>query len=180
MPNESLVEKVKERAAALGKPPARRLHDVIAALKTAAELTEAPQEAVERIDPDFSSNLKKLDVLNKARSRIRARKRRKVVPVEPVVKEAAEFINPFPGLTPDKKISIRELARSVRVAIAAEHEAVHLYESIVDATDNAQAADLLQDIADEEKVHLGELQKLLESLQTDERKFLDKGREEAK
>ena len=173
------MAKVKERAAALGKPPARRLHEVIASLKTAAELPEAPQEAVERLDPDFSSNLKRLDVLNKARSRIRARKRRKVLPIEPVVKEGAEFINPFPGVTPDKKISTRELARSVRVAIAAEHEAVHLYESIVDATNHDRAKELLQDIANEEKVHLGELQELLEELQKDERKFLDEGREEA-
>jgi rubrerythrin len=39
---------------------------------------------------------------------------------------------------------------------------------------------VLQDIANEEKVHVGELQELLEGIRKDEREFLDEGREEAK
>jgi hypothetical protein len=188
MPEQSLVDKVKERAAALEKPQAKRLHEVIAALKTAclakraAELSETPQEAAARIDPGFEANIQKLDVLNKARTRIRARKRRKVAPPSPPlgeeVKEAAEFINPFPGMEPEEKFGNRELSRSLRVAIAAEHEAVHLYEAIADATTNAKAKEVLQDIANEEKVHIGELQELLEGISKDEREFLDEGREE--
>lgn len=91
-----------------------------------------------------------------------------------------EFINPFPGLTPGKKLDKRELARSIRLAIAAEHEAVHLYEAIADATDDKRAKEVMQEIADEEKVHVGELQSLLEAVQTDEKEFVDEGRDEVK
>jgi len=188
MPEGSLVDIVKERKAALEKPQAKRLHEVIAALKTACLQKRAINQIdipgfdpgkVETVDPDLQTNLKKLDVLNKARSKIRARKRRKPSPpLGEEVKEAAEFINPFPGMEPEEKFGNRELSRSLRVAIAAEHEAVHLYEAIADATSNAKAKEVLQDIANEEKVHIGELQELLEGISKDERKFLDEGREE--
>ena len=186
MPEESLVELVKERAAALGKPPAKRLHEVIAALKTACLRKQAINQAdipgfnPDQVDPDLQANLAKLDVLNKARSKIRIRKRRKATPPPPDsgVKLAAEFINPFPGMEPEEKFGNRELSRSLRVAIAAEHEAVHLYEAIADATSNAKAKEVLQDIANEEKVHIGELQELLEGIRKDEGEFLAEGREE--
>jgi len=192
MPEGSLIDLMKERKAALEKPQAKRLHEVVAALKTAClrkraiNQTDIPgfdPSKVETVDPDLATNLRKLDVLNKVRSKIRARKRRKAAPPAPPlgeeVKEAAEFINPFPGMEPEEKFGNRELSRSLRVAIAAEHEAVHLYEAIADATTNAKAKELLQDIANEEKVHVGELQELLESIRKDERKFVDEGREEA-
>ena len=35
-----------------------------------------------------------------------------------------EFVNPFPGMTPDRKMTPRELARALRLALAAEEEAV--------------------------------------------------------
>jgi rubrerythrin len=92
----------------------------------------------------------------------------------------AQFIDPFPGMKPGEKLGARELARAIRQAIAAEHEAVHLYEAVADATDNAKAKDILQDIANEEKVHIGELQGLLESVQPDEKEHVDEGRDEVK
>jgi hypothetical protein len=186
MPEGSLVDIMKERKAALEKPQAKRLHEVIAALKTACLQKRAINQAdipgfdPDAVDPDLQANLKKLDVLNKARSRIRTRKRRKPAPppLGEEIKEAAEFINPFPGMEPEEKFGNRELSRSLRVAIAAEHEAVHLYEAIADATSNAKAKEVLQDIANEEKVHIGELQELLEGISKDEKEFLDEGREE--
>ena len=32
----------------------------------------------------------------------------------------AEFINPFSGMAPDRKLTNRELARAIRLALAAE------------------------------------------------------------
>jgi len=90
----------------------------------------------------------------------------------------AEFINPFSGVVPGRKLTARELTRAVRIALAAEHEAVHLYEALADATDNELAAAVLQDIADEERVHAGEFQKLLSILLPDEDGLLAKGAEE--
>lgn len=92
----------------------------------------------------------------------------------------AEFINPFSGMVPNRKLNDRELARAVRMALAAEEEAVHLYEALADASDNVLAAKVLQDIADEERVHAGEFQELLRILLPDEQPLLQKGAAEVK
>ena len=72
----------------------------------------------------------------------------------------------------------RELLRALRLSLADEQEAIHLYEALADATDNALAKEVLQDIADEEKVHAGEFQRLLIILLKDEEKFLTEGANE--
>jgi rubrerythrin len=87
----------------------------------------------------------------------------------------AEFVNPFSGVVPGQKISMRELTRAIRLSLTAEHEAVHLYQAIADATDNKLAKEVLEDIANEERVHAGEFQRLLEILLPDERKLLNDG-----
>ena len=89
-----------------------------------------------------------------------------------------EFISPFSGVIPERKLSERELTRAIRLALAAEHEAVHLYEANADATENELAKAVLQDIADEERVHAGEFQRLLNWLLPDEEKRLADGAEE--
>ena len=81
--------------------------------------------------------------------------------------------------TPEK-FTDRELTRAIRDAIMAEEGAIKQYESVVDATDNAKAKEVLQSIADEEKVHVGELQELLKSILKDEQGFLDDGAKEVK
>jgi len=86
-----------------------------------------------------------------------------------------EFVNPFSGVIPDRKIGARELTRALRLSLSAEEEAVHLYEALADATDNELAAKVLQDIADEERVHVGEFQRLLSILLPDEEELLAKG-----
>jgi rubrerythrin len=90
----------------------------------------------------------------------------------------AEFVNPFSGIIPDRKMTARELTRALRLTLSAEEEAVHLYESLADATDNELAKKVLQDIADEERVHAGEFQRLINILLPDEEGFLGKGAEE--
>jgi rubrerythrin len=92
----------------------------------------------------------------------------------------AEFINPFSGMVPNRKLNDRELARAVRLALAAEEEAVHLYEALADATDNPLAAKVLQDVADEERVHAGEFQELLRTLLPDEQRLLQQGADEVR
>ena len=90
----------------------------------------------------------------------------------------AEFASAFPGVVPDRKLTARELTRGLRMMLAAEEEAVHLYESLADATDNELATAVLQDIADEERVHVGEFQRLLSILLPDEDGFLAEGAQE--
>ncbi len=89
-----------------------------------------------------------------------------------------EFVNPFSGMTPDRKMTSSELLRALRLALAAEEEAVHLYESLADACDNKLAAAVLHDIADEERVHKGEFQRLINILAPEEEKYLAAGAEE--
>lgn len=88
-----------------------------------------------------------------------------------------EFINPFPGLVP-RKMSRSELVRALRLALAAELEAVHLYLAQAEATDEPLAKTVLVDIANEERVHAGEFLELIKRLAPDEQGFLDQGRDE--
>jgi len=87
----------------------------------------------------------------------------------------AEFVNPFSGMTPDRRLTKEELIRAIRLDIAAEEEAAHLYEAQADATDDPRAAEILRDIAKEEIVHVGEFQKLLVQLNPEESDLLNKG-----
>jgi len=72
----------------------------------------------------------------------------------------------------------RELVRAIRDAIIGEEGAINQYETIVDSTKNQKVAEVLQGIADEEKVHVGELQRLLNILLKDEEEFLEEGAQE--
>ena len=89
-----------------------------------------------------------------------------------------EFVNPFSGVVPERKLTIPELVRAIRLNIAAEHEAVHLYMAHADATDHPLAKKVLVDIANEERVHAGEFQRLLEILTGDEDKWMEEGKAE--
>jgi rubrerythrin len=86
-----------------------------------------------------------------------------------------EFPNPFSGMVPDRKLTTEELIRAIRLNIAAEHEAIHLYMAHADATDHPLAKKVLIDIANEERVHAGEFGRLLSILTGDEDKFLAEG-----
>jgi len=72
-----------------------------------------------------------------------------------------DFFNPFSGTVPDRKLTHDELLRALRLDIAGELEAIHGYMAHADATDNALAKAVLTDIANEERVHAGELIRLL-------------------
>ena len=63
----------------------------------------------------------------------------------------------------------------MRLDLAAEHEAVHTYLAHADATDNPLAKAVLIDIANEERVHVGEFARLIALLTGDEDAFLLKG-----
>ncbi|MCE5186800.1 MAG: hypothetical protein LLF76_11815 [Planctomycetaceae bacterium] len=89
-----------------------------------------------------------------------------------------DFANPFSGMTPGRKLTLSELTRALRIDLASEEEAIHLYEAQADATDNNLAKIVLRDIANEERVHAGEFQRLLTILLHDEAAFIAQGAEE--
>ena len=88
------------------------------------------------------------------------------------------FGNPFEGLAADRKMTHSELVRAIRFLVAAEYEAVQLYVQLAESTDNKLAQIVLNDIADEEKVHAGEFLTLLKTLAPDEESFYKQGEEE--
>lgn len=88
-----------------------------------------------------------------------------------------EFVSPFSGMVP-RKMTKEELIRALRLNISAEHEAVHLYMSHADATDDPLAKKVLIDIANEEREHIGEFQRLLSILDPEEDRYLADGAKE--
>ena len=89
-----------------------------------------------------------------------------------------EFGTPFSGLANQRKVNHEELIRAIRFMIAAEYEAVQLYMQLAESTDHKLAREVLEDIADEERVHAGEFLRLLRELAPDEEKFYAEGAEE--
>lgn len=89
-----------------------------------------------------------------------------------------EFVNPFSGKIPDRKLTDGELVRALRLDLAAEEEATHTYMAHAEATDNPLAKAVLIDIANEERVHVGEFARLISLLTGDEDAFLQKGTQE--
>ncbi len=91
------------------------------------------------------------------------------------------FSDPFYGNVPPKKLSLGELIRAIRLNIAAEEEAAAIYEAHADATDNPLARKVLLDIANEERVHVGEFVELLDILTKQEEKaWMQQGYDEVK
>src|SRR5664280_356252 len=83
---------------------------------------------------------------------------------EPTNNVMPGFGAPFSGLANERKLSKQELVRAIRFMVAAEYEAVQMYMQLAESTDNKFAIAVLQDIADEERVHAGEFLKLLHHL----------------
>jgi rubrerythrin len=73
---------------------------------------------------------------------------------------------------------MEELIRAVRLDLSAEQEAVHLYMAHAEATDNPLAKKVFIDIANEERVHIGEFARLLSILTGDEDMLLTRGAQE--
>lgn len=91
-----------------------------------------------------------------------------------------EFSNAFSGLAAKRKLTETELVRSIRFMIAAEFEAIQLYEQLAESTENEIARKVLSDIIGEEKEHVGEFSYLLKILAPDDEKDYCEGMHEAK
>lgn len=87
------------------------------------------------------------------------------------------FGNPFAGNV-ERKMTKEELIQAIRYDIAGELEAIYGYEAHRMATDDPLAREVLGDIRDEEKAHIGELMTLLRHLDPDEQVKFDGGVQE--
>jgi rubrerythrin len=86
-----------------------------------------------------------------------------------------EFGSPFSVLKSDRKLTHEELVRAVRFMIAAEYEAIQMYQQTAESTNHPLAREVLLDIANEEKEHAGEFLRLLRELDPEEEKFYADG-----
>lgn len=88
------------------------------------------------------------------------------------------FLNPYAGNAPDRPMSNTELVRALRLNLAGELEAIATYNAHADACSDAFVKEILTDIANEERVHVGELMRLIQRVTGDEEKYLMQGMEE--
>nr|DAH26700.1 MAG TPA: hypothetical protein [Caudoviricetes sp.] len=78
----------------------------------------------------------------------------------------------------NEKYDKKRLAIAIRQKINEENEAINSYLFLVPHIDDPNISRIIQDIANEEKVHVGELQKILYNLDPDELKKEKEGRKE--
>ncbi len=89
-----------------------------------------------------------------------------------------EFCSPFSVLKSDRKLTKEELVRAIRFMVAAEYEAIQLYQQTAESTNDKLAKTVLIDIANEEKEHAGEFLRLLRELDPKEEDYYKEGYEE--
>jgi rubrerythrin len=89
-----------------------------------------------------------------------------------------DFSTAFSSKKNDRKLTHEELIRAIRFMIAAEYEAIQLYTQLAESIENDLAIEVLEDIANEERVHAGEFLRLLHELSPDEQKYYDEGSKE--
>lgn len=108
---------------------------------------------------------------------------------EELLMEEADLSEPKEGLLElfiqmgeisNMKAGTRKDMSILRLAIIAEFDAASLYERMAEETTNANIKKLVLEIANEEKIHIGELEFLLEHIDPDHEENEDKGEEEAK
>ena len=88
-----------------------------------------------------------------------------------------DFSNPFGTIVP-RKMKTAELARAIMQDIAAELDAVAVYQAHIDATDDERAKKVLAHARDDEKEHVGEFLALLEILDPRQAEYIKKGKVE--
>ncbi len=80
-----------------------------------------------------------------------------------------------------KKISKKNMDKEIlRTGIIAELDAINLYEQMAEMTENLHVKTILLDIANEEKVHVGEFQYLLLKYDKEQIEALEEGNKEVK
>ena len=72
------------------------------------------------------------------------------------------------------------VAQAIRLAIIGELDAINLYLQLAEVISDERIRGVLKEIAEEEKVHVGELLEVLKLVDEEQVKALARGREEVK
>ena len=89
-----------------------------------------------------------------------------------------DFSNPFGTMVP-RKMTTAELVRAIMQDIAADLDAVAVYQAHIDATDDQRAKKVLAHARGDEKEHAGEFLALLEILDPRQAEYIKKGKAES-
>ena len=81
-------------------------------------------------------------------------------------------------IDPTTKFDTEQLAIEIRQIITEEHDATNSYLSLVPHIEDKEIAKIITDIANEEKVHVGELQEILYKLSPVDKQKEEEGRNE--
>lgn len=90
-----------------------------------------------------------------------------------------EFSTPYSVKKSDTVFSEREMIRSIRFAIASEYEAIQIYEEMTENIHNKDAIKIIEEIIEDEKVHVGNFLQLLRILNPEEEEYYKEGYKEA-
>lgn len=83
--------------------------------------------------------------------------------------------NPSEGTLPQTTTYLKQ---AIRQSIIAEYDAINLYEQLAEYTENSAVRRVLLDIAEEEKVHVGEFEEVLRILDEEHGRAELKGQKE--
>jgi len=86
--------------------------------------------------------------------------------------------NPLDLVT--KKFTMEEMVEALRLAIIAELDAINLYRQFARSIDDEKVKKVFEDIAKEEKTHVGEFLALLKMFDPEQVKELEAGEKEVK
>ncbi|MCL5256317.1 MAG: demethoxyubiquinone hydroxylase family protein [Chloroflexi bacterium] len=84
-----------------------------------------------------------------------------------------DFSSPYVGMTPPRKLTTEELMRALRIDVAAELDAINLYQAHIDAIDDEQVKAVIAHIRDEEKEHVAEFMAALNALDAKQKDELE-------
>ncbi len=77
-----------------------------------------------------------------------------------------------------RKLDKEGVAQAIRLAVIGELDAINLYLQLASAVDDPGISRVLRDIAEEEKVHVGELMEVLRRIDKEQEEGLEKGKRE--
>lgn len=83
-------------------------------------------------------------------------------------------------ITPGRKLSREEVTEALRLSIIAELDAINLYLQLARAIDDKEIRRVFEDIAKEEKTHVGEFLAVLKNLDPEQVEELKRGAEEVR
>lgn len=97
--------------------------------------------------------------------------------------KAKQVLSELMASLPNKHSKISPKRRDMqilRAAIIAEYDAVNLYEQFAEAATNPDLKKLMLEVANEEKVHVGEFEEMLERLDPEHEDNVEEGEDEVK